>query len=216
MSNQTPDRSHASGTFVPVVAPPFTSAIVNSNAINSFVRNSEGNYTVTLTRPLAFSEGIVDAKLPANFLGISGAQIAPDGLSVLITVFDLDGDPVDPPTVSLEVTSVEEGAGAGPAPALPGVPATSGRLFGWARLDVAGVVQAQSPAALVTGVALAASVYTYTLAAGSLLAAMAAELENAAGEHATNVVAGVTGTVSTFTSAGAAGDLAHTAFFYRL
>lgn len=49
MSNQTPDRSHASGTFVPEVAPPFTGPVLNSKAISTFVRNSSGNYTIGLS-----------------------------------------------------------------------------------------------------------------------------------------------------------------------
>lgn len=219
MSNQTPDRSHASGKFVPVVALPFTGPVVNSDGVDSFVRNSVGNYTIALTSPLAFAEGIADAKLPANFLGIAGAQIAPDGASVLVTVFDLAGAPADPPIVSLKVTSVEEGEGEGPSPALPAAPVAplvAGQLFGWCRVNAAGAIQAQSPAGLVTGVVLAASVFTYTLVAGSLLAAMAAELDTVAGEHATTVLTDVTGDVLTFDSAGAVADIAHTAFFYRL
>jgi hypothetical protein len=156
MSNQTPDRSHASGTFVPVVAAPFTTSIVNSKAIKSFLRNGPGNYTVGLSNGLAFAEGNAEAALPANFLGIAGATIAPDGESVLVSVFDLSGVPVDPPAFGLEVRSIEEGEGKGPQPPLPAPPAppvvAPTYLLGWSDHIANGNASQQSVPALVDGV----------------------------------------------------------------
>jgi hypothetical protein len=123
MANETPNRVHAGGIFVPVVAEPFTSNILNSQAVQEFTRLGPGQYRITLQRPLAFAEGYPEAGLPANFQGVAGAQLAPDGASVLVTVLSLaSGEPVDPPLVMCTVWSVREGEGEGPSIPLPGIP----------------------------------------------------------------------------------------------
>lgn len=125
MANETPNRVHAGGLFVPIetVVPPFTSRIVNSQAVQSFERQATGQYLITLQRTLAFSEGYAEAAVPPNFQGIAGAQISEDGTSVLVSVLTLGtGVPVDPPLVSLTVWSVREGEGEGPAIPFPAIP----------------------------------------------------------------------------------------------
>ncbi len=122
MAVQAPDRLHAWGKFAPVIAPPFTANIVSSKGIAGFTYNSVGNYTITLEAALAFFAGLEAVELPANFLANGGAQLAPDGASVLVTVFDLGGSPVDPPWFGLSLGAIVEGEGEGPAPALPGPP----------------------------------------------------------------------------------------------
>lgn len=125
MANETPNRVHAGGLFVPTdpIVEPFTTAIVNSQAIQSFQRLATGQYLITLQRTLAFSEGYAEASLPPNFQGIAGAQISEDGATVLVSVLTLGtGIPVDPPIVSLTVWSVREGEGEGPAIGFPAIP----------------------------------------------------------------------------------------------
>lgn len=123
MANETPNRVHAGGIFVPVVAEPFTSNILNSQAVQRFERLGPGQYRITLQRPLAFAEGYPEAGLPANFQGVAGAQLAPDGASVLVSVLSMaTGEPVDPPLVMCTVWSVREGEGEGPSIPLPAIP----------------------------------------------------------------------------------------------
>jgi len=125
MANETPNRVHAGGLFVPTdpVPEPFTSAVVNSQAVQSFERQATGQSLITLQRTLAFSEGYAEASLPPNFQGIAGAQLSEDGATVLVTVLALGtGVPVDPPLVSLTVWAVREGEGVGPAIPFPAIP----------------------------------------------------------------------------------------------
>ncbi len=158
MAHETKNRQHAIGTFVGAepIAPPFTSRIVNASGVDNFTRNSAGNYTAQLHEPVAFADATVRADLPANFLGIVGAQLAPDGGSVLVTSFDLAGAPTDAPLVAMEVVSVVQGEGAdGPAPALPTPPTPpasgGGSLIGWAHLVVNGFMNDQSAENAFTG-----------------------------------------------------------------
>jgi hypothetical protein len=155
MAAQAPDRTHAWATFVPVDAAPLVAGILNSDGIASFVRNSPGNYTVTLTDPLAFASALASASIPANFLAVCGAQIAPGGAEVLLTAHDLAGAPVDPPWIGLRVSAVREGEGVGPQPALPGPPAppsSSGLTLGWVRVKATGAFT-QSASGIVASVA---------------------------------------------------------------
>lgn len=125
MANETPNRVHAGGLFVPTdpIVPPFTGAIVNSQGVQAFARLDVGQYQITLQRTLAFHEGYADAAIPANFQGVAGAQISEDGTSVLITVLALGtGEPVDPPIVGCTVWAVREGEGEGPAIPFPAIP----------------------------------------------------------------------------------------------
>ena len=125
MANETPNRVHAGGLFVPTdpIPEPFTGAIVNQQGIRSFERLAAGQYLIVLQRVLAFHEGYADAALPANFQGIAGAQISEDGASVLITVLTISGGvPVDPPIIGCTVWSVREGEGEGPAIPFPAIP----------------------------------------------------------------------------------------------
>lgn len=233
-SNQTPDRSHASGTFIPVVAPPFTADIVNSNGVRSFDRNGPGNYTVVLATvgpggeiqgdPLAFAEGIASAELPANFLGICGAQIAPDGLSVLLTVFDLGGKPADPPIISFKVTSVEEGEGKGPEPDLPDAPSVALGLrgLGWASVDADGTILAQTGAVL-TVVPNPVGAYDYTLKPGlAAIAALAATVNlgnGSAGQPgyvSSQILSATTAESNIRDTAGVLANRAHFMYFYSL
>lgn len=223
MSLETPNRSHASGTFVPVLAPPFDDAIVNSNGVKGFTRNGPGNYTVELTRALAFAEGIAEAELPANFLGICGAQIAPDGLTVLVTVFNLQGAPADPPIISFKVTSVEEGEGDGPQPALPAAPVPAGiRALGWAHVDADGTILAQTGAVL-SVLRSAEGLYNYVLNDGlSAIAALNAMVDIGNGSNGQQgipngqITGATTADLNMITHAGLAADRAHWMFFYSL
>lgn len=124
MSNQTADRVHAQGQFVPVVLASFASEVLASKGIAAFQRLSAGQYLITLQQPLAFAEGLCIASLPANAQATAGAQLSTDGATVLITVLQLnDGVPVDPPFVGLTAWAVQEGEGPGPAPAVfPPIP----------------------------------------------------------------------------------------------
>jgi len=125
MANETPNRVHAGGLFVPTdpIVAPFTTAVVNSQGVQSFTRQETGQYLIELQRTLAFSEGYAVAAVPANFQGIAGAQISEDGASVLVTVLTISGGvPVDPPIVSMTVWSVREGEGEGPAIPFPPIP----------------------------------------------------------------------------------------------
>lgn len=125
MANETPNRVHAGGLFVPTdpIPPPFTSAIVNQQGILSFERLAPGQYLIVLQRALAFHEGYAAAALPPNFQGIAGAQLSQDGASVLITVLTISGGvPVDPPIIGCTVWSVREGEGDGPAIPFPAIP----------------------------------------------------------------------------------------------
>lgn len=138
MSNETPNRVHAGGTFVgtAVVGPPFTTRIINQKGILAVNRLGVGQYEVVLQRALAFAEGFAHPALPANFQATAGAQIAPDGLSVLVTVLALgSGAPTDPPVLGVTVWSVSEGEGSGPSIALPPVPPplppSPGARFAW-------------------------------------------------------------------------------------
>lgn len=138
MANEIKNRQHAIGTFVAAatVALPFTQRIINAVGVDSFVRNSVGNYTATLREPIGFAGATPRAALPANFAGVCGAQISQDGATVLVTVFDLVGAPADSPLVSFEVVSVIEGQGGGPAPVLPSPPTRTPpalTLLGWLR-----------------------------------------------------------------------------------
>lgn len=169
MSNQTPDRAHAQGTFVPVVAPPFTGHVLNGKGIRSFIRNSAGNYTVQLDSPLGYNEGHCAARLPANFLGIAGATLAPDGASVLLTCFDLSGAPVDPPTIGLSCPAIEQAAGKGPAPVLPGPPTPPAGdpdyFLGWLHIALNGAVLQDRYGLLGSVAHPATGTYEVTLAA---------------------------------------------------
>lgn len=125
MANETPNRVHAGGVFVPTetVDPPFTSRLLASQGIQTFTRVDVGQYLLTLQRTLAFSEGYAEGAVPANFQGVAGAQISDDGASVLLTVLSLGtGVPVDPPIVMCTVWSVREGEGPGPSLPFPAIP----------------------------------------------------------------------------------------------
>lgn len=142
MANETPNRVHAGGMFVPVLAAPFPSNILNSQGVQGFTRLSTGQYQIALQRPLAFAEGYAEAAVPANFQAVAGAQLAEDGASVLVTVLALGtGVPVDPPLVSCTVWSVREGEGEGPSipfPAIPPpIPGGSTSRFAWFEAETA-------------------------------------------------------------------------------
>lgn len=125
MANETPNRIHAGGLFVPLdpIPPPFTTAVVNQQGIQAFERLGVGQYLITLQRALAFHEGYADAALPANFQAVAGAQISQDGATVLLTVLALaTGVPVDPPLIGCTVWSVREGNGDGPSVPFPPIP----------------------------------------------------------------------------------------------
>lgn len=217
MANETKNRQHAIGTFVGAepVAAPFTSRIVNAVGVDSFTRNSVGNYTAVLHDAIAFAGATVRADLPANFLGIVGAQLAPDGASVLVTVFDLSGAPADAPLVALEVVSVVQGEGAdGPAPVLPGPPAPGGGglLMGWGRCDAAANLQAQSSNGIISGVVVfGLGTFQWDLIAGlPPIAAAVVTLTTTAGNVGADLLANP---ASLFVRTGAS-NVAHWAFFY--
>lgn len=123
MSLETPNRIHALGIFIPVVAAPFTSQVLASKGVGGFTRTGAGQYLVTLQRQLAFSEGYAVAGVPPNFQGVPGAQLSDDGTQALISVLDLGtGLPIDPPFVTFNAWTVREGEGEGPAIPFPVVP----------------------------------------------------------------------------------------------
>lgn len=220
MANEIVNRQHAVGTFVPVVAPPFDKQILNSVGIDSFVRNSVGNYTVVLTDPIGFAGAQAISSLPANFLGIPGAQIAQDGGSVLITVFDLSGNPTDPSLITLVVRSVVEGQGAGPAPVLPGPPAPpggTGLLMGWGEVDLNANLLAQTGLIQSTN-KLGGGAYQWTLVAGlPALSAMGSQMSTqGAGVILAEVLTPTTARTLVRNMAGNVTDLRHTAYFYSL
>lgn len=174
MSNEIKNRQHAIGTFVAAetVALPFTQRIVNGVGVDSFVRNSVGNYTAKLHEPIGFGGATIRAGLPANFAGNCGAQLSQDGTNVLLTVFDILGLPADAPLVTLEVVSVIEGEGSGPSPALPNPPTPvvvpQLTLLGWLTATGGGSIVAQRGG--VTAIAVnGAGDYTVTHAAGTVL-----------------------------------------------
>ena len=156
MSNEIKNRQHAIGIFAPVPAAPFTTPIVSEVGLASFTRNGPGNYTVVLQEPAPFATHVVRAGLGANVLGTIGAQIAPDGSSVLITAFNALGVPFDPAFFDLTVETTRDGEGVGPAPALPAVPAPpvfgGGGVLGWLRVDAAAAF-VQSASGIVASVA---------------------------------------------------------------
>lgn len=226
MANEIKNRQHAIGTFVgvePIVAP-FTQRIVNAVGVDAFTRNSPGNYTAVLRDAIGLAGATVRADVPANFLGIAGAQIAANGGTVLITVFDLSGVPADPPLISFEVVSVVEGEGPGPAPVLPGPPpppppAAASRLLGWVVVNLNGDIQEESVPPLVDGAVghPATGNYEYTLVAGTPVAAAAISADGSLPTDVTSQVGGVgplSVSVRTFNGSGAAANRGHSLFFY--
>lgn len=156
VSNETPDRVHAGGQFVPVVALPFTTQIVNQQGIQAFERVAIGQYLLTLQRPLAFAEGYAEAALPANFQAQAAAQISADGLQVVVSVLAMGtGEPIDPPFFACTVWSVQLGRGNGPAPspapppaALPGAGAAPSAQVFWDQPGVSPMAGALSAFAM--------------------------------------------------------------------
>lgn len=149
MANEIKNRQHAEGQFVgsETVEAPFTQRIISAVGIDSFVRNSAGNYTAVLRDAIGFSGAAVRASLPANFPGSCGAQLSQDGATVLVTVFDGAGAPADSPFVSLEVVNVVAGQEVGPAGELPTPPAgphPALTLLGWCQTDSAAAIVSQT------------------------------------------------------------------------
>ena len=220
MAHETKNRQHALGSFVPVVALPFTRQILNGDGIDGFVRNSAGNYTIALTDAIGFAGAQATASLPPNFLGIAGAQIAQDGASVLVTVFDLSGAPADPPLFSMVVRSVVQGEGSGPAPPLPGPPAppsSASFLMGWGQVDINANLIAQTGLLQSTN-KIGGGAYGWTLVPGlATLSAMGSQMSTmGAGVILAEVLTGATARTLTRNMAGNVTDLGHTAYFYSL
>lgn len=220
MALETIDQVHATGTFIPVIAPPFTTQILNSSGIASFVRDLAGQYTVTLQNPMAFSTGHCAASLPANFPGVAGAQMAPDGVTVLVTVLGLDGVAIDPPSVGLTVRAINQSEGVGPAqdplpaPPAPGDPGL-GALRGWANTSAAGAFVNQSSPFPFSGLAHinASGLYDYTPVAPFPLAALVT-IEGIVASMVAYDFADPLVQVRTFDAAGVLADRAHTIAIY--
>lgn len=157
MSNEIKNRQHAIALIAPVPAAPFTTPIVSAVGVSGFVRNGAGNYTVALTDAAPFHTTRTSASLGANVLGTIGAQLAPDGGSVLVTAFDPFGIPFDPQFFDLAVDTIRDGEGVGPAPAPPAVPpppafGAGTTVLGWVKVNAVGAILAESASAVVASV----------------------------------------------------------------
>jgi len=220
MSNEIKNRQHALGIFAPVPAAPFTTPIVSEVGIDTFVRNGAGNYTIGLHDAAQFDMHVVRAALGANVLGSIGAQLAPGGATVLVTVFDALGVPFDPAYFDLTVDTVRDGEGVGPSPAFPAVPTPpafgGGFLFGWCSVGagIGAPILAQSSNNPVQGVVHPAVTgqYDYTLNAGMPALAAVSAISN--GVTAVGASAAVVSPTAARVEI-ASTDVANTAYFYQ-
>lgn len=214
MANEIKNRQHAIGIFAPVPAAPFTTPIVSSVGFSSFVRNGPGNYTVGLQEPAQFSTHAPTVGMGANVLGTIGAQVAPDGLSVLVTAFDALGVPFDPSHFELSLGTTRDGVGEGPAPALPAAPTPpafgAGGLIGWCAVSSAGGILLQSASAPVLSVSHPPGipVYAYTMKAGIVVLAAHAGINGAA------VAAGAVVDSPSQVTINTTAEIDHTTWFY--
>jgi hypothetical protein len=114
MPIEIPNSFAAAATVVPAPAPPFTTALVSSQGVQSYERLAAGVYEFVLTVPLAFKECVPSATLPANVNLVPGAQVTSPG-RVRVTIVDpATGDFVDPPAFSLTVFAFTVSEGVSP------------------------------------------------------------------------------------------------------
>jgi hypothetical protein len=119
MPIEIPNSFAAAAMVVPVPAPPFTTALVSSQGVQSYTRLAAGVYEFVLTVPLAFKECVPSVSVPANLALTTGAQVTDPG-RIRVTIVDpATGAFVDPPAFGLTVFAFVVSEGVSPELPIP-------------------------------------------------------------------------------------------------